>query len=350
MSKDLNNNSSEEIDITQLFNFFESKVKAFLCLIFKAFKSIFEVIISFLKTIQKHAIKIGLLLVVATVSGYVYDMYKPKVYSSTMMVKPMFDSKYQLFTNIQYYNALIMNGDDDKISSVFEISKEEASNLSSFIMRPGPENENEKILAYDKFIKSVDSSTAKMIKYDQFIEHMSVYNSSIYEVTVNSTQRDIFSKLAPGFIKTFETPFSKKSKAKKDAIYKLKKESLEKQLRDVDTLQKMYIKELSRTQNKEVSTIAGTPIIVGDEKNRTREFDAFELSLKIRNELTRLEQINIEEDKLFEVVSDFPAIGTIKSTFRQKMKIMFPGLTFFMALLIIFGLKFNKYIKNYNLD
>lgn len=350
MSQDLKSNSSEEVSIIQLFDFFESKLKAFLCLFYIGLKVIFEVIVSFLKTIQKHAIKIGLLMVVAVISGYVYDIYKPKVYSSTMMVKPMFDSKYQLFTNIQYYNALIMNGDTDKISSVFEISKTEAANLSEFIMKPGPENENEKILAYDEFIKSVDSSTAKMVEYDQFIENMSIYNSSIYEVTVNATQKDIFSKLAPGFIKTFETPFSKKRKAKKDTIYKLKKESLEKQLKDVDTLQKMYIKELSRVQSKEVSSIGGTPIIVGDNKNTTREFDAFQLSLKLRNQLNVLEQINIEEDKLFEVVSDFPAIGTIKSTFIQKMKIMFPALTFIMALFVIFGLKFNKYIKNYNLN
>lgn len=349
MSKDLKNNSSEEIDIIQLFDFFERKLKAFLCLFYKGLKVIFEIVISFLKTIQKHAIKIGLLMFVAAVSGYVYDIYKPKVYSSTMMVKPMFDSKYQLFTNIEYYNALIMNGDTDKISSVFEISKKEAANLSEFIMKPGPENENEKILAYDEFIKSVDSSTAKMVEYQQFIENMSIYNSSIYEVTVNSTQKDIFSKLAPGFIKTFETPFSKKSKAKKDTIYKLKKESLEKQLRDVDTLQEMYIKELSRVQSKEVSTIGGTPIIIGEEKNNTREFDAFQLSLQLRNQLNNLEQINIEEDKLFEVVSDFPAIGTIKSTFLQKMKFMFPIGAFFVALLLIFGLKFNSFIKNYKI-
>ena len=262
----------------------------------------------------------------------------------------MFDSKYQLFTNIEYYNALIANRDIDKISSVFEISKSEAGNLSEFIMVPGPENENEKILAYDAFIKSVDSSTAKMVEYTQFIEQMSVYNSSIYEVTVNSTQKNIFSKLAPGFIKTFETPFSKKSKEKKDKIYQLKKKSLEKQLKDVDTLQKMYIKELSKSKSKEVSTIGGTPIVVGDKEKKTREFDAFELSLILQNRLNALEQKNIEEDKLFEVVSDFPAIGTVQVNFLHKMKFMFPILAFLFSLLLIFGLKFNAYIKNYKLD
>ncbi len=349
MSQDLKNNPSEEVDLIQLFGFFENKLKSVFRLISKAVKAVYEVLIAFLKILQNHAIKISALLVITAALGYAYDMYKPKIYSSTMMIKPMFDSKYQLFTNIKYYNALIANGDLGKMAEEFDITKEEAGNLSEFIMIPGPENENEKIKAYDKFIKSVDTATAKMIDYEKFIEQMSVYNSSIYEVTVNSKQKDIFLKLYPGFIKTFKTPYSIDSKKKKDSIFKMKRTSLLKQIKDAEALGEMYIKELSKEKSSKLTTIGGTPVVIGDDKKSTREFDAFQLSLKLRNQLNALEEQAINEDKLFEVVSDFTAIGTEQAKFTQKMKFMFPIGALILSLLTIFGIRFNNYIKNYKL-
>ena len=348
MSQELKNNPSEEIDLIQLFSFFESKIKGFFKLIFQVLKSVFDVFIAFLKILQKNAIKIGGAIIIAAIIGFAYDVYKPKLYSSKMMIKPMFDSKYQLFSNIDYYNALIGNGDLDKLSKEFEITKEEAANLSEFIMVPGPENENEKIRAYDEFIKSVDSSTAKMVNYEDFIDQMSVYNSSIYEITVKSKQQDIFEKLYPGFVKTFETPYSLDSKKKKDSIFNMKRGSLIKQLEDVDKLQKTYIEELSKKQDQKITTIGGTPVVIGDEQKTTKEFEAFQLSLKLRNQLTAIEQEAIEEDKLFEVISDFPAIGTVENEITQKMKFMFPIGAFVLSLLAIFGVRLNNFIKNYN--
>jgi len=347
MNQNLKNNPSEEIDLIQLFGFFEQKIKSVFKSIFKVVKSVFDIFIAFLKILQKNAIKIATLIVIATVLGFAYDMYKPKVYSSTMMVKPMFDSKYQLFSNIKYYNALIGNEDLDKLSKEFEITKEEAANLSEFIMTPGPENENEKIRAYDEFIKSVDSSTAKMIDYESFIDQMSVYNSSIYEVTVKSKQQDIFEKLYPGFVKTFETPYSIDSKKKKDSIFKMKRTSLLRQIKDVESLQEMYTKELSKEQPSKITNLNGTPVVIGEEQKKTREFDAFQLSLKLRDQLTNLEKEAIEEDKLFEVISDFPAIGTVENELTQKMKFMFPLAAFILTLLAIFGVRLNNFIKNY---
>ncbi len=344
------NNGAEEIDLLQLFGFFEQKIKSILKLVFIGAKTIYEVFIAFLQILQKYAIKIAAFMGLAFALGYVSDMYKPKVYSSTMMIKPMYEGKFQLVSNIDYYNALIANRDSTKLASIFEITKDEASNLSSFKMNPGPENELEKIKAYDEFIKSVDSTTAKMVEYDKFIEEMSMYNSSMYEITVESKQKDIFLKLDTGFEKTFQTKYSVNSKKKKDSIFKMKKISLEKQISDVEKIQEMYTKELSKVQNKKITTLSGTPVIIGEEQKKTREFDALQLSLKLRNELTDLGQQAIKEDKLFEVVSAFPAIGTVQGSLFQKMKFMFPIIAFILSLLAIFGIKFNNYIKNYKLD
>jgi len=134
-------NNSEEIDLLQLFGFFENKVKAFFRLIFSGLASVFGVLISFLQVLQQNFIKVAITVIVAFGIGYAYDGYKPKVYASKMIVKPLFDSKYQLVTNIRYYNELVGNRELDKLSGVFDLTEEEAKSLKGFDIKDGPESE-----------------------------------------------------------------------------------------------------------------------------------------------------------------------------------------------------------------
>ena len=69
--------------------------------------------------LQQNFIKIAIAVIIAFGVGYIYDMNKPKVYSSKMIVKPLFDSKYQLVTNIHYYNELVGNKELDKLVRYF---------------------------------------------------------------------------------------------------------------------------------------------------------------------------------------------------------------------------------------
>ena len=349
MGSDLNNkNNSEEIDLLQLFGFFESKIRGFLKLIFNIGKLVFDVIIVFLQILQQNFVKITIAVVVSFGGGYVYDMYKPKIYSSTMMVKPMYSSKYQLYSNINYYNALIGNDATNKLSEVFGITKTEATNLGEFIMTPGPENENEKILAYDNFIKSVDTSTAKMVDYDRFIDQMSIYNSSIYELTVVSSQKDIFGKLYPGFKKTFETEYSKAEKKKKQEIRNLKKASIDSSIKSISTLKSVYLKKILEVKSQTLESIGGNSVLLKDDASETKEFEALQLEISLRKQLSDLEAKEIEEEQLFEIVSGFQGIGSINGGVLSKMKFMFPLVIFILFILGIFGLKLNKFVANYN--
>ena len=80
MGDNLNNkNNSEEIDLLQLFGFFEGKIKGFFKLIFSGLKSVFDLLISFLQVLQQNFIKIAITVIVAFGVGYLYDMNKPKI-------------------------------------------------------------------------------------------------------------------------------------------------------------------------------------------------------------------------------------------------------------------------------
>jgi hypothetical protein len=145
---------NEEVDLFQLFNFFQQKINSFFALILKGFKSIFSRIISFLQVLQQHFIKIAVLVIVAFILGYVYDGSKPKVYSSSMIVKPLFESKYQLVTNIGYYNELSASGNHNKLSEIFALSKEDAKSIKGFSVVPDIKNENVKAELFSAYVKN----------------------------------------------------------------------------------------------------------------------------------------------------------------------------------------------------
>jgi hypothetical protein len=348
MSKNIDNNS-EEIDLLQLFNFFESKFKSFFKLIFKGFKAVFDVMIVFLQVLQHHFIKVAIVIIIAFGVGFAYDMYKPKVYASKMIVKPLFESKYQLVTNIKYYNELVRNKEYDKLSKIFGLNSTETKSLYSFEIKDGPESEKEKTRLYNQFMKSLDSAAAATVHYDRFVENITIYDASLYEIEVKSSINNVFGKLSKGFKKTFKSnDYSEENKRKKDTLFKLNKESIEKSLKDIDALKEVYIKELSKDKNQKIEILGSTALKLMDEQQVTKEFEMLQLQIAEQKKLTTLEEVAIRENQLFEVVSDFQLIGSVAGGVFNKMKFVMPLGAFLLMLLVIFGVKLNKFVANYN--
>jgi len=341
---------SEEIDLLQLFGFFENKIKSVFKLVFKGFKSIFDILISFLKVLQQHFVKLAIVIGIAAVVGFAYDMYKPKVYTSKMIVKPLFDSKYQLVTNIKYYNELVINKEYNKLSTIFSVDENEAKSLSSFDIIDGPESEKEKTRVYNTFMKSLDSVAASTVNYDKFVENITIYDASLYEIKVNSSQKDVFGKISNGFKRTFKSDYSKENKKKKDTVFKLKKASIEKSLEVIDSLKNVYISELSKDKSQKIEVLGGTAFKLAEEAQKTKEFELLQLQIAEQKKLTTLEEEAIEENQLFEIVSDFQPVGSVEGGVFKKMKFIFPLGAFVTMLLIVFGIKFNKFVANYNTD
>jgi hypothetical protein len=220
MSKNLQeqnkpNNPSEELDLIMLFNLIGNVFSRFFKFIGSIFKAIFSVVIYALKAIVDNFKIITISMFVAAIIGFGIEMLQPNVYSSQMLVKPYFDSKYQLVTNINYYNALIKEKDFNQLKELFEIDKDDAEQILSFEINPGPETENDRIVQYDEFIKSIDSIRAQDISFDDFVENRSIYTGDIFEINVMSGKKDIFRSLEKGLNSTFTNTYSKKKMQKK---------------------------------------------------------------------------------------------------------------------------------------
>src|SRR5690606_7742689 len=200
MSQDLQepkkqSNANEEIDLIVLFNMIGNAFARFFNFIGSIFKAIFSVIVYALKAIIIHFKIIAVVILIAGILGYIADQFKPTIYSSKMVVKPYFDSKYQLITNINYYNALIEEKDTNTLSEIFDVDEESAKQIKNFDIELGPETENDKIIQYDRFLASLDSIRAQDVAFDDFVDNRSIYSGDLYEISIESEKKDIFKSL-----------------------------------------------------------------------------------------------------------------------------------------------------------
>ncbi|MBP94108.1 MAG: hypothetical protein CMC55_08335 [Flavobacteriaceae bacterium] len=347
--KSNNSNSSEEIDLIVIFNLIGGIFNRFIKFIASIFKAIFSVIIFALRAIIVNIKIILIVMILAGVLGYILERSKPKIYSSSMLVRPYFESKFQLVTNMSYYNALIINEDYQTFAALFKISEKDASEIVGFEILPGPETENDKIVQYDRFVKSIDSVRAQEISFEDYIDNRSIYSGELFEITVYSKKNDIFTNLELGLNESFTNEYSEKRMQKRDSLIIIQKNNILAQLKQVDSLQKIYINVLekeSQSQPTEIS-LGGEGFSLSKDKSNTREYELLEKEIILRNELRDLEEKKVDEDVFFDVISSFQKVGKNTVHWYEKYSLIFPILAFIGLCIIYLIRKTVIYVKNY---
>jgi hypothetical protein len=350
MSKNLpEQNTSEEVDLGQLFNLIGNAFQKLYNFIASIIRAVFSVIIYTLKAFIVNIRIIIIVMVLAGVLGYVLDKVKPDSYSSTMLVKPYFDSKYQLITNINYFNALIENENFETLSSLFDLSEEDVKDIGSFEISPGPETENQRILQFENFIKDIDSIRAQNIDYDDFVENRSIYSSDFFEISVTASKKDIFPKLEEGLDNSFTNIYSLKKMKKRDSLISIQKQNIIEQIAQVDSLQKIYIRVLEdESQSKATEfNIGGEGFSLSSDKTKTREYDLLNTEMELRNELKQLQEKKIEEDVFFDVISSFQEVGNKSTEWYERYTLVFPLLAFVILCFVYLTRRTVTYVKNY---
>ncbi|TYB78742.1 hypothetical protein [Bizionia myxarmorum] len=342
-------NNSEEVDLGQLFNGIGNAFSRLINFIVSIFVAIFSVIIYTLRALIVNIKIIIVVMVVAAVIGYAWERTRPAVYSSSMLIRPYFESKFQFVTNIGYYNALLNNGNYGVIADLFAINEEEAAAINGFEIEPGPETENEKIVQYNTFLSTMDSTMTQSISYTKFIENRSIYSGDLFQITVHSYKNDIFTKLEEGVTNSFTNSYSLKRMQKRDSLLTIQKNNIVSQLTQVDSLQKIYIKVLEKQSNSQSNEISfgGEGFSLSKDKPNTREYDLLEKEITLRNELRELQEKKVDEDVFFDVISNFQKIGKKTVKWQQRYSILFPIFAFILLCLIYATRKIVKYVKSY---
>lgn len=340
---------SEEIDLVTLFNLIGNLFDRLFKFIGSIFKFLFSVIIYALKALILNYKIILIAMVIAGVVGFGLEKTKSPVYESDMLVRPYFESKFQLVTNIHYYNALIADKDYEELGNLFQIEQDAASSLVEFTVQPGPETENERILQYDRFIRAVDSVRAQDISYEDFLANRSVYSGEFFEIGVKAEKKDIFRALEEGINSTFSNKYSVKKMKKRDSLISLSRARIQRDLKEVDSLKSMYISIVQKepTANSPLSYKEGSGMALVQERVQTREYELLAKELELRNELTQLDAQQVEEDVYFDIISSFQDVGSIHTSLSNKYSVLFPGIAFILLCLIYLVTKTIKFVYAY---
>lgn len=350
MSKEFKrNDSTDELDLIQIFNFIGNGIKNIFIAIGRLFQEIFYLILLLLKTILVHIRIIVVVLILSVILGYIIERLEPPVYTSEMLVKPYFDSKYQLVSNITYYNALIDDKNYEILSNIFSIEKEDAKSLIKFDIDPGPETKNDQIREYDAFIKSIDSLRAQDISFEDFVDNRDLYNGEIFLVEVASLKKDIFKNLEKGFYSTFENNFAIEKKRKRDSLLQNKKENYIKSIEDIDSLQKVYIGVLKDESKNNINNfrLSEGLLPMQQEKSQTKEFELFNRRVQMRDSIRAIDGMKIDENTYFDIVSGFQEVGTKNNELKNKYSIVLPIISFIILCLIFIVFRTIKYVNRY---
>lgn len=351
MNDDLKNNQTpnDEVDLGQLFNAIGRLFDRFFKFIAGIILAIFGFVVFILKVIIDNFKTIFVVVLAAFILGFTMQKMKPRVFASQMLVKPYFDSKYQLINNVGYFNSLIAIGNTEELSQIFEISESSAEALKSFEVKPGPESDNEKAMAYNEFLESIDTLSAKTFTYNEFIENRDIYSGELFEINVESTERDIFKSLEPGLNNSFKNTYSIRQKEKHDTVLEIQKLNIMASLASIDSLRKVYIKVLEEDAKRGSTKISfGQGLSLEPENNsKTKEFELLNREIEFRTKLLDIEEMKVKQDTFFDVVSGFQNVGNKTSKFGRNYILLFPLIALVLMIIIFMLSRTVKFVREY---
>ena len=340
--------NNEEVDLGQLFEAIGKLFKKLYNFIYSIIKFIFSAIIYSSKAIIDNIKIIVLILIVAGVLGFSLEKIMPKKYDSIMLVRTYFDTKYQLHTNLNYYNALLGEENYSTLSNIFEMEEDILKDIVEFELIAGYESENDRIVAYDRFVKSIDSVNAQDVSFDEFIENRGIFAGDLFEIRVQSRNKSIFKHLEGGIYESMNNLYSIKKKELRDSMISIQKQNIMSSIAEIDSLQAVYIsvlvKESEATQSS-INLSDGFPL--QQEKSNTNEFELLNKKIKFRNDLAVLEEEQVEESEFFDVISNFQEVGNKVVDIKERYTFILPLLAFALLCLGYLIKIYIRFVKHY---
>jgi len=346
MSKNLPQPSkSDDIDILEIFRYFGKGVKSFIDFISDIFKSLFKLLIISLLFVRKHLTKIVLAAAIGYIVGSVIDHFSKSYYSSTMIVQPNFNSTNQLIDNIRLYRALAYSQDSITLAEIFNISDKEAGMLLDFKIEP-KSSYFDNLRSYDNLIKSSDTSVARNVDFESYVNNLDKTGFSTYYITVASDDRRIFKKLEDSIINISAGSFLLEQQKVELKNISLREKTVEKSLREIDSLRSIYYTIIKENDTKipERSNSGNNFYMSGNSLRKTNEIDLFALEKELNEELIVLNQEKFKKQNLINVQAKFLEEGVLVKE-RKKFNYVIGAVTLMVLALLLF--EFNKFLNNY---
>lgn len=264
----------------------------------------------------------------ALVLGYswgTYQNYKNGVkYYSVMTARFHQGSTNALYHTIGYLNNMISVGRVDELAKVLSISKADAQTLRSFEAEP-IKNESEVSALYKQQFFSfyrgqvvrTDTFWTRVIPYKDFKLGLTNFDYPLQEISVVSTQIDVFKKLQQGFIDAVcsngdlkkQLEINKKMQQDEEA-------AIITSIRGLDTLRAVYNEKLRRAGNGPGNT---TNFNLSEQglSNKAPELELFDKMMQLKDELRLSRQRELGNTELVQVEGAFGDVGRRSNILRQ---------------------------------
>ncbi|NAS31618.1 hypothetical protein GTQ40_11595 [Flavobacteriaceae bacterium R38] len=338
-------NNSEEVDLGQLFKLIGNAFNRFFNFIASIFKGLFHLLLLFLLFIQKHFIKFVIAGVLGLGLGFYLDHLQGDRFESSMVVEPNFNSVQQLYNNINFYNELAEAKDSTALSKALGITEGEALTIKR-VRADSYSDENQKVKLFSEFIKTLDTNTVEAIDYKSYLKNFNSLDARFHKITMISTDNRVAQKTQSTIVSSISrNTYFKLQKDISDRNINLKDSIYNKQLIEIDTLQKFY----KSIEEKIASNPSqGTNINLADTKNnRNRELELLKQVDVLKENIVELNQERANKAKIINVISDFPTRGVkVRNVWKDYRFIGFIGFIG-LTLIILLLIELNKFLKSY---
>ncbi|RDY59824.1 hypothetical protein [Flagellimonas nanhaiensis] len=341
-----NQNTSDEIDLGQLFQVIGKGFQIFFNFIGRIFKGLFHLLILLLLFVQKNFLLLAGAVLVGGVAGYFLDKSLPEKYISKMVVEPNFNSVQQLYNNVDFYNDLAKAEDSTALATALDITEREAASIKEIFM-DSYSDENQKIKLFDNFIKELDTTTIKTIDFENYLKNFNSLDARFHQVSVISTDNSVAKKMQSAIINSIsvndyfklQKKINEENMALQDTIYR-------QQLAEIDSLQNLYRRVLVKEADKPMQ---GTNINLAENgESQNKELALVQERDAIKEKLVELNEERANKSAILNVISDFPTRGVEQKGFWKSYKFVLPLVLLGVVFWALLMLQINRFLKNYN--
>jgi len=345
-------NTSEEVDLGQLFKLIGNAFDRFFNFIYNIFKSIFLAFVWLVFFVKKRII----ILALAGISGLIIGVLKGKSsvpkYESSVTVVQNYPTGENLYNAVSYYNDLVRQGDYETLGTVLNLDTEKAESILSFQVEPVV-SKNDKLLAFNDYVKKLDSLAATKIEYEDFLRNNEDYTHIYQQVQISSTQRNSFKSVFESIVESINSnPFFINEQNKDIASLNKTKEGLELALVKSDSLQSTYKRVLEQGLSSDKASEIGITFEGSGETDKTKEYELYKSDLELRKELVEIERELLDKQFIIETISNKQDSGFASNTKNlfgneYSVKLYYTIVLFLLAFIILLGLEFFKFLEKY---
>jgi hypothetical protein len=277
--------------------------------------------------------------------GIFLDINKELRFISTMVVEPNFNSVQQLYNNINFYNELAEAKDSTALAEALNISKKEASSIKELSVE-SYSDENQKIQLFDKFVRSLDTTTQKTLDMKSYLKNFNSFDARFHTISVIASDNGIAKKIQSSIINSISrNDYFELQKNISDLNIKLQDSLYKKQVTEIDSLQVLYKKVMLKEADK---AMEGTNISLGENgEENNKELALINKINELKTSLVELNEERANKASILNVISEFPRKGVEVKGFLNSYKFLVPCILLGFTLFVLALISLNAYLKNY---